>query len=637
MLKIYCIGIYTLLLLSLNVYAGDGDYAVSKIPVELLKNADVVKRMEEIRFEVVDPGKSRLYHKYALTILNENGDRYAAEVIFYDKLREVKSIQGTLYDAEGKKVKNSKKSEIKDLSAIDDISLIEDSRVKVHSFYQKIYPYTVEYETEMIYYNTYMFPIWDPIGHEKISVQQSSLNIIVPSGFSFRYKTLNYNSEPLIQTEKSNKVYKWEVKNLESVELEYASPSWSNIVPVVHTSPNMFEIDKYKGDISTWDEYGKFHALLNKGKDKLPDNIVQEVHRLTDDVKDLREKVRILYGYMQQNTRYISIQLGIGGLQPFDASYVANKKYGDCKALSNYMYSLLKEIGIKSYYTLVHAGENETYFLNDFPSDQFNHIIVCVPMQKDTIWLECTNQTLPAGYLSDFTSNRPVLLVDESGGKLVKTPNYGVEQNVQIRKAEGVVDNSGLLNVILNTKYRAVEQGRVHALISQFSKDKQKEYLRKIIDLPHYDVTEFQYKEFKTVPPVVDEHLEIQALNFASVTGKRLFINPNIISRFSMKLRTDNKRKYPIVIDYAYQDIDTALISVPSGYQPEAVPAPIYLNTKFGKYHSSIEIKDDKILYYRNLEKFSGQFPASEYNELVKFYDQIYKADRSRVVLVKNE
>ena len=69
------------LLSILPTFAADGDYAVNKIPEALLKNANVVKRMEDIRFEVLDIGKSRLYHKYALTVLNENGDKYAVGVV----------------------------------------------------------------------------------------------------------------------------------------------------------------------------------------------------------------------------------------------------------------------------------------------------------------------------------------------------------------------------------------------------------------------------------------------------------------------------------------------------------------------------------------------------------------------------
>ena len=69
----------------------------------------------------------------------------------------------------------------------------------------------------------------------------------------------------------------------------------------------------------------------------LPEDIKKKVHELTDHLKDPREKINVLYDFLQKNTHYISIQLGIGGWQPFPADYVAAKRYGDCKALSNYM------------------------------------------------------------------------------------------------------------------------------------------------------------------------------------------------------------------------------------------------------------------------------------------------------------
>jgi len=637
MLKIYCIGLYTLLLLSFDVYAGDGDYAVSKIPAELLKKADVVKRMEEIRFEVVDPGKSRLYHKYALTILNENGDRYARLVLDYDKLRAIKSMDGTLYDAQGKKLKEMKKSEIKDLSGTSDISLMDDNRIKVHSFFHRLYPYTIEYESEVQIVGSFFFPAWDPLGNERISVVQSGMTVVAPADFAIRYKAFNYKNEPVIQNEKSSKKYRWEIKNLEALELEYAYPSWDYIAPMVYIAPAKFALEKYEGDMSTWQGLGKFIYSLNSGRDILPENIKLKVHELADRITNPKEKVAVLYRFMQENTRYISIQLGIGGLQPFDANYVATKKYGDCKALSNYMYSLLKEAGIPACYTLVKAGRGATYLREDFPSNQFNHAILCVPLQKDTVWLECTSQTLPAGYLSSFTADRPVLIINENGGKLVRTPSYNIKQNTQVRNIVASVNNEGFLNADIKTTYRAIQQDNLHYLIHDLSKDKQLEYLKKEIELPHYDVVRFEYKEFPSSLPSIDENLEITALNFATVTGKRLFITPNIISRSDLKLKKDETRKYPVSFTYSYTDIDTTTIKVPGGYSPEAIPAPVILDTKFGRYSSAVEVKGDQIHYYRNMEKFSGEFPATDYTELVKFYDQIYKADRYRVVLVKKD
>ncbi|MFT3747772.1 MAG: DUF3857 domain-containing protein [Agriterribacter sp.] len=624
-------------IITLNCFAGDGDYAVSRIPEALMKNADVVKRSEEMRFEIIDATKSRLYHKYVLTILNEKGDRYAMVYEYYDKLREIKSIEGTLYDASGTKIKSLKKSDIKDLSGTSDVSLADDNRIKVHGFYHRLYPYTVEYETEVVYNGSFFFPAWDPVDNEKIAVVQSALTVVVPADFTFRYKAFNYKSEPVIQSEKSKKLYRWELKNFDAIELEYAYPSWDYIAPMVYLAPAKFQLEKYSGDMTTWKGFGEFMYTLNAGRDKLPDNIKQTVHQLTDGVSNTKEKISILYKYMQQNTRYISIQLGIGGWQTFDANYVAVKKYGDCKALSNYMYSLLKEAGIKSCYTLVKAGRNSNYLREDFPSNQFNHAILCVPLQNDTVWLECTSQTLPSGYLSSFTANRPVLIIDETGGKLVRTPQYTLSQNVQSRKTAGSIAEDGQLITKINTTYKAIEQDNLHHLINDLSREKQLEYLKEQIDLPHYDVTRFGYREDKSSIPAIDEELEIKALNYASITGRRLFIYPNVISRLSLKLKTADARKYPVSIKNEYTEVDTTELTLPSGYQPEALPATVKIECKFGKYLSAVEMKSDKLFYYRRYENFSGEFPASDYNDLVKFYDQIYKADRNRVVLVKKE
>lgn len=618
-------------------FAADDDYAVSKIPEALLKDAHVVKRMEETRFEVLDPGKSRLYHKYALTVLDEKGDHYAVEVVGYDKLRGFKSMEGNLYDGNGKKIRSLKKNEIRDLSATDDNSLMDDNRVKVHSFFHRVYPYTIEYETELQFNFNMFFPAWSPVDGENMSVMQSGMTLVVPGDFGIRYKAFNYHDAPVKKTEKGKDVYRWELNNLEAIQLEYASPDWSDMMPVVYLGPVKFEFEKFRGDMSSWEGLGKFIYELNQGRDMLPADVKQTVHQLTDALSSEREKVLKLYDYLQQNTRYISVQLGIGGWQTFDAAYVAQRKYGDCKALTNFMFSLLKEAGIRSHYTLIKNGNGQPHFLQDFPSSQFNHIILCVPLKADTIWLECTSQTVAPGYLGGSNAGRPVLLIDEQGGKLVKTPQYGIRENLQVRNAYGTLSETGELKVRINTRYTAVQQDYLHGMIHLLSKDKQLEYLKKNIDLPHYDVEKFEYTERKSAIPAIDEHLEISATNYASVTGKRVFIAPNIITRSSVKLKPDDKRKYPVVLHFEYHDIDTTIIEIPAGYRVEAMPAPVKVESKFGNYTSEAKVKEGKIIYYRSIEKFSGSFPPDDYNELVKFYDQLYKADRSRVVLVKKE
>ncbi len=173
-------------------------------------------------------------------------------------------------------------------------------------------------------------------------------------------------------------------------------------------------------------------------------------------------------------------------------------------------------------------------------------------------------------------------------------------------------------------------------MISGLSKDKIKEYLDDFFNLGTYEINSFDYKEMKSSLPVINETLDITVNNYATVTGKRIFVTPNIMTKTGTKLPDDTSRKYDIETKLAYKDIDSVEIEIPKGYQAEAMPQDVSIETKFGKYNSAVRLKDDKLFYYRSLERYSGNYPAKEYNELVKFIETVYKADRNRVVLVKN-
>src|SRR5688572_12433841 len=80
------------------------NYAVANIPPLLLKNAHVVKRMEEVRYEITEGNRARFYRKVAYTILDEQGDRWGGFLEGIDKLRSIDVFEGSLFDANGKKL-----------------------------------------------------------------------------------------------------------------------------------------------------------------------------------------------------------------------------------------------------------------------------------------------------------------------------------------------------------------------------------------------------------------------------------------------------------------------------------------------------------------------------------------------------
>jgi hypothetical protein len=621
-----------------GIHAQDMNYATSTIPPALLKNANAVMRMDDNRVVINNPGDITIYRKYAVTILNEAGDDRSELITYYDKFRDIESVDGVLYDANGIKIRSMKKADLMDYGAVSDFELINDSRVKVYNFYARNYPYTVEYTIRIKSKETIDYPDWIPLDHEKLAVENSSMSVECPAAYKLRYRAFNYKDAPVIDSNSITKKYQWSVRQLSAlVEVAY-QPAWYELTPAVFLAMSDFSFQDYKGDMSTWNDFGNFMYTLNKGRDELPDNIKKVVHSLTDTVTDVHQKIAILYKYLQTSTRYVAVELGIGGWQAFDANYVASNGYGDCKALSNYMHSLLLEAGIPSDCVLVKAGYAETNFLSDFPSTQFNHEIACVPLKTDTVWLECTSPTLPAGYLSGFTSNRDVLLFDENGGKLVHTPDYTAKDNMQTRKIEATIDSVGHLHADIHTVYTGRKEDPWEFRVEDLSKDKMMEYLKQdYADIPSYDILSFNYKKDKKgLLPVMNENIELVADNYANVSGTRIFINPDILNHHKVNLEDLKQRDCDIVLSETYTDVDSVDITIPSGYTIESVSPKIELDTKFGKYISYVELQPGKMIYYRFFQQNSGRFPATDSNIFVDFLKKVEKADYSTVVLVNH-
>lgn len=613
------------------------NYNAGLIHDSLKNNANAVKRMEELKVVIKSESRATVYHKYAITILNEEGASFAYYQNSYDKLQTLENISGHLYDRTGKEIKSIKKKDIGDFSARDNISLITDNRIKSHNFFYNDYPYTVEYEDEQELYGIFFLPSWNPIEDTKLAVEQSSFIVETPNDFLLRIKQIAYNPLPQESNGGSKKIYTWKINQLPAVTYEPYQPEWSEINPSVFIAPSTYEIENYKGNMTTWLGLGKFINDLNKNRQQLPENIKLDVHALTDHIKSTSEKVNILYNYLQKNTRYISVQLGIGGWQPFDANYVGTKKYGDCKALSNYMVSLLKEAAITARYVLITAGENSKGLWENFPAPYFNHAVVCVPNNKDSLWLECTDQTVSPGYMGTFTGNRKALLIDEDGGHVVHTPIYKATDNLQIRKVDASIDQEGTLTANVFTHFTGIQQDDVHQLFHSANQEAKKKYLSNALSLPTYSVEKFEYKETKGLVPFMDEMLTITSPNYATITGKRLFILPNFFNKSTNHFVEGTSRKYDIKFNTSFIDEDSIKIIIPDNYEVESIPKNVILNNPFGKYSISFSVNNNSIVVFRKNERLAGKYPKETFATISSYYKEIYRADRGRIVMKLKE
>jgi hypothetical protein len=101
------------------------------------------------------------------------------------------------------------------------------------------------------------------------------------------------------------------------------------------------------------------------------------------------------------------------------------------------------------------------------------------------------------------------------------------------------------------------------------------------------------------------------------------------------KFSEEEKRKFDIEYPFSFQETDTVNIKIPAGYTPEAFPKDVSIKNKFGDYDITFKSSETNITVYRSYIRQAGRFPASDYPDFIKFYNDMYKADRSQVVLVR--
>lgn len=613
----------------------DLKYPVSEIPEALRQDVNVVVRKDEKTFHIMAENRATFSVHYVVTIMNERGNDFAKEVVLYDKLSRIVDFNGYAYDASGKLLKKLKNAEIYDQSAFDGFSLYSDNRLKAIDLTQGVYPYTIEYEYQVEYKYLFAIPGMTILPEEKVSVQQASYTLMFPPALAPRYKTNNISTEPVKGNSGSLQMLTWKFENLTPVKFEPAGPPHEELVPKIYAAPSKYDFDGYTGSMDSWNTFGQWIISLNKGRNVLPEEAKAKVREIVANKATVDEKVKALYEYMQSKTRYVSIQLGIGGFQPFEASVVDKTGYGDCKALSNYMVSLLNEAGIKGLYVLIRAGNGAPKMRADFPSSQFNHAVVAVPNVKDTIWLECTSQSNPFGYSGTFTGDRKALAITETGAVVVNTPRYTTENNVQSRTANVVVDLTGNGKAKIVTTYKGLQYENDNldaALNYQF--DDQKKWLQQNTHIPAFDVTSFSMKNYKDRIPTAEITMDLVLRKYATVSGKRVFMNPNLMNRSEYVPGRVENRKTSVIRNMGYVDVDTIHYQLPDALYPEFLPQPIKISTRFGEYEASFKIDQGMLVYTRRVKMNKGEFPPETYNEFVEFYKSVNKADNTKVVFL---
>jgi transglutaminase-like putative cysteine protease len=616
--------------ISAHVYSQVNIYDASTLSDSLKKNAHSVKREEIMDFNVKDIDMATLSVQRVYTVLDDEGSDVLYFVKSSDMFRKLEDANIKVFDASGKEINRYKMKEMKAVATGD--GLVVDGEVYYFRVAAPSYPITVEYNYKVKYKGTLNYPdyfIQDP----EQSVAHSKYTVSVPLNLDLKFKAQHIALAPRLSNSEKKKIYTWEVKDLSAIPYEEGGANYQSSYPAVLLSPQKFSMDGYEGDLSSWKDFGEWYASLSKGSLNLPESTKSLLNEMVKDAKSNAEKIEILYHYLQDNCRYVSIQLGIGGFKPFDAAFVDSKKYGDCKALVNYMQAMLDAVGITSYPALVNAFYNQQPVNPEFPHNSFTHVILCVPDNKDTTWLECTSKATEAGVLGTFTENRNALLITPQGGKLVATPKSNSSENTfQIATKVTLNDDaSGESESVLNSKGEYKEEIIENVLNEK--KDDQKEYLVKRLGFSQPDQFELSSDKDGNSEKTIFK-LDIEKVP-EFVAGSKMFLNPRIYKIWSGRLPKDDNRKQAFYFPFPFIKTDTTIYQLPENYTVDNLPKPKDQKFEYGKFSTkyTYDEKANIITSIAYLELTQNVIPADKFKETRKFFSNVIKEYTEKIVI----
>jgi hypothetical protein len=606
-------------------------YVLSSVAEPVKKNAHVITRYENQVFEVADLDKATLNVHRVVTIVDAEGKDQLHFGQYTSKYVGLDEVEIKVYDAFGKMVNKYKKKDM--YTQAVGSGLIEEGNYTSFNIPIPSYPATIETKYELKYKGTLFLPSFNIISPGE-GVEISSFTAKVPKSFELRYKEKNITLKPEVTEDAKNKTYKWTVTNMAPVEDEEGAVSSEYRFPSIQLAPNKFSFYGYEGDISSWQSFGAWMQQLYKGLDELSEYKKAYFRDLVKNAKDDREKVRLVYEYLQKNFRYVSIQLGIGGFRPFSAEFTDNKKYGDCKALSNYVKAALKAVDIKSHVAIINAQYNGMPADPEFPDDNFNHVILCVPQKNDSIWLECTSSTAEFGVLGSSTENRNALLLTDAGGVLVPTPSSTPEGNRYLLHTTIKLDENGSGA----TKTTFQTSGRYRQLIEHYlteKKDDQKEFIVNGLDFKQPDEFELSKQEHAYMHTAVLNMSYEKVPEF--VAGSKMFISPRLYKISIGKLPKAEKRKLDFYFYNPFLQTDTTVFQLPAGFTMDALPKDKEMNCPYATYTTKYWYNEEQKAVYSTAQLTLKKhiIPAAGYAEVKKFFDEIQLDDAQRIVIRK--
>ncbi len=585
---------------------------------------------------------------YAVKILTREGRQNAvARALYLVSSGKVREIEGWLIRQDGT-VKNYDKKSILDI-IYDRVDIYNEYRMKVidgssDADAGMIFGYTVVSEDRPLYYQER----W--LSQHDLPTIVSRYTLNLPAGW--KASGVTFNSAP-ITPQVSGTSYTWELRNLPYIKSEPMGPSVLNIAPWVAITYSPENTAQSGSKVFTnWTEVSRWTSTLYEPQVIVDDAVAAKAQELTANAKTELEKIRAIASFVQ-NLQYISIDINVGagnGYRPRPSNLVLSRGYGDCKDKANLMRALLKALKIEAYPIAIFSGD-PTFVREEWASPaQFNHCIIAVRISDSTDVptvikhaalgrLLIFDATDPFTTLGDLPENQQgsfaMIIAGENGG-LVKMPVLPAEANLLNRKIEANITAEGSINGTISERSTGQSSKMERALLRSLSAADYNKMLEIWLTrgATGAKLIKFTPNDRKETSGF-DLDVEFSAPRYGQLMQNRLLVfKPVIVSGRNPLSLTEAKRDHPVIVD-SESVKETAVFSLPTGFVVDELPDPVNLETSFGKYTTTYEVKDGKLIFTRSLTTNRTTVPVDKYNSVRDFYSKMREAEQSPVVLMR--
>lgn len=587
------------------------------------ENASVIE--QNTIYKLSEDGSAEIDEFYKIKINNEKGLRYAVFQEFVDKFRKLSDITIDVYNKNGEKIKRLKRNEGHEYGFNSSYE-ITDGKVFVLNPDFKDFPFIVEVKSRLKMNGFTSLPPWVPRSYFNLSVNKASLSVIYPT--SMRIKMRSEHIDSTRMEDANNLIVQYVVTNLPAIEKKIRYKDFYEAQAKVFVCPEKFQLDNVEGSNQSWTDFGQWYLTLNKDPYELTTETKDFIASL--DKANPKLVAQKIYEYMQDKTRYVSIQLGVGGFKSLPTTEVEKYGYGDCKALSTYMKNMLDYAGIQSNYILVRAGEDAPDIMSDFPSNQFNHVFIGVPLKQDTLYLECTSQVSPFNYTGTFTDDRHVLWIADKKSKVIRSRIYSHDLSLKISKMNVKIYEDGNSDIEYSVDNYGVFFDEL--MIYQMATEN---------NVKHYNERKFKFedftiKDFAFQHPARDEayyqtRYKVEVNNFAKLINGKLLVAPNNVTQNNATIESDELMQY-YSVPRAFTIEDEISISIPENYWLGNTPKPEQLTSPYGIFEFEIVSSAESILVKKKLVLYKGDYTKDEYQKFKQFFEKIEKIEKTKLL-----